>query len=43
MCQQIFVDREEDMASLIDRYRSPVPECLILYGKRLGQSVVFDP
>jgi AAA+ ATPase superfamily predicted ATPase len=42
MYQQIFVDREEEMAFLIDRYRSPVPECLILYGRRrVGKTMLL--
>ena len=34
MNQQSFVDRESELQFLTDRYRSPVPECLILYGRR---------
>ena len=34
MNQQPFVDRESELQFLTDRYRSPVPECLILYGRR---------
>ncbi|NLA99865.1 MAG: ATP-binding protein, partial [Methanomicrobiales archaeon] len=34
MSQQLFVDREGELQFLTDRYRSPVPECLILYGRR---------
>lgn len=34
MIQQFFVDRERELQFLTDRYRSPVPECLILYGRR---------
>jgi len=34
MNQYSFVDRERELQFLTDRYRSPVPECLILYGRR---------
>ena len=34
MIQHSFVDRESELQFLTDRYRSPVPECLILYGRR---------
>jgi len=34
MSQQKFVDRESELQFLMDRYHSPVPECLILYGRR---------
>jgi len=34
MNQHSFVDRERELQFLTDRYHSPVPECLILYGRR---------
>ncbi len=34
MSQQLFVDREQEMEFLMSRYHSPVPECIILYGRR---------
>jgi AAA+ ATPase superfamily predicted ATPase len=34
MYQQLFVDREDELEFLIDRYHSPIPEFLILYGRR---------
>ena len=34
MYQQLFVDREDELEFLTGRYRSPVPEFLILYGRR---------
>ena len=32
--RELFVDREEEMAFLMSRYQTPVPECIILYGRR---------
>ncbi|HDR74137.1 MAG TPA: ATP-binding protein [Methanoculleus sp.] len=34
MPQQNFVDRDRELQFLMDRYHSPVPECLIIYGRR---------
>jgi len=34
MSQQLFVDREEELRFLTERYRTPGPECLVLYGRR---------
>jgi len=34
MNQHIFVDRAVEQQFLTDRYRSPIPEFLILYGRR---------
>ena len=34
MYQQLFVDREEELELLTGRYRSPVPELQMLYGRR---------
>ena len=32
--RELFVDREQEMEFLMSRYHTPVPECLILYGRR---------
>ncbi|HQA80106.1 MAG TPA: ATP-binding protein [Methanoregulaceae archaeon] len=34
MSQQLFVDREEELRFLTERYLTPGPECLVLYGRR---------
>ncbi|MCP1662327.1 MAG: ATP-binding protein [Methanocalculus sp. MSAO_Arc1] len=34
MSQQIFVDRNDELRFLLDRYHSQNPECIIIYGRR---------
>ena len=34
LSREKFIDREKELRFLMDRYHSPVPECLILYGRR---------